>query len=301
MLRKIICLAAALALLMPCISALEITELNYEFHFVGYSVFVEEKIIFGGSVTGAFSLSVPKDAEGISVYIDEKPAEYSPVLRLNSAKTVRINYVTQSVVDKGNFLASIPVKHNISIMSVMLVLEEGTSIMREKSDGISSASVFPIPDEITSDGQSIILNWEMNDVEKGEDMPIYVRIKREKSRWSYIAIVAVLLVLAWAALKKQGGPKKAKEEKQEEEPEKPEKIEIPDEIEKEPAFIKNLKEDEQQVVRVLLLKEGKCEQGTLRVATDFSKAKLSRLLSELEARNIVYKEKRGKKNLIFLK
>jgi uncharacterized membrane protein len=39
----------------------------------------------------------------------------------------------------------------------------------------------------------------------------------------------------------------------------------------------------------------------LRVITGFSKAKLSGLLKELEERNVVYKEKRGKKNLVFLR
>jgi len=31
------------------------------------------------------------------------------------------------------------------------------------------------------------------------------------------------------------------------------------------------------------------------------KASLSRLLMELEARNVIYKEKKGKKNVVFLK
>jgi uncharacterized membrane protein len=54
-------------------------------------------------------------------------------------------------------------------------------------------------------------------------------------------------------------------------------------------------------VTILREREGKCEQGTLRVITGFSKAKLSGLLKELDERRIVHKEKRGKKNLVFLK
>ena len=59
--------------------------------------------------------------------------------------------------------------------------------------------------------------------------------------------------------------------------------------------------DEEQIITILKNKEGSCEQGTLRVITGFSKATLSRLLSELETRNVIHKEKRGKKNLVFLK
>ena len=72
-------------------------------------------------------------------------------------------------------------------------------------------------------------------------------------------------------------------------------------IEKEYDIEKHLKEDEEQIITILRNKEGSCEQGTLRVITGFSKATLSRLLSELEARNVIHKEKRGKKNLVFLK
>ena len=72
-------------------------------------------------------------------------------------------------------------------------------------------------------------------------------------------------------------------------------------VEKEYDIEKHLKEDEEQVITILKNKQGSCEQGTLRVITGFSKAALSRLLSELEARKIIHKEKRGKKNLVFLK
>ena len=303
------CLMIALALILPAVSSLEISGWSYDFHIVGYSAYVEEEIDFKGTVTGAFPLAVPEDAEGVSIYIDGEPAEYIPLVRLDSARNIRINYVTQSVIDNGNFLASIPAKFNISSLRVTLVLEEGTSIMKEKSDGISAASVFPNPDLITSDGQSIILEWEENNAAKGDKFPIYVRIKGKMDYYFYM-VIAVLLIAGWAGAKKLRNKllwkKHAKKEKEDgKEPEKTEKpaekIEIIADEKKEPEFLKNLKEDEKQVVRVLLMKEGSCEQGTLRIATDFSKAKLSRLLSELEDRNIVSKEKRGKKNLIFLK
>ncbi|HLC46619.1 MAG TPA: hypothetical protein VJI75_02655 [Candidatus Nanoarchaeia archaeon] len=64
---------------------------------------------------------------------------------------------------------------------------------------------------------------------------------------------------------------------------------------------KFLKEDERQIVSILRQREGICSQATLRVVGNFSKANLSRLLSELEQRNILVKEKRGKKNLVILK
>ena len=63
----------------------------------------------------------------------------------------------------------------------------------------------------------------------------------------------------------------------------------------------HLKEDEKQIVNILRQREGKSEQGTLRIVSGFPKSTLSRILKELEERNIVYKEKRGKKNMVFLR
>ena len=64
---------------------------------------------------------------------------------------------------------------------------------------------------------------------------------------------------------------------------------------------KYLKEDERRIVDILRQREGICSQGTLRVVGNFSKATLSRLLKELEERNVIKKEQRGKKNLVILK
>jgi len=62
-----------------------------------------------------------------------------------------------------------------------------------------------------------------------------------------------------------------------------------------------LKEDERVIINVLRMKHNSCSQATLRVVTDFSKARLSRLLTELEARGVVYKQQKGRKNIITLK
>ena len=64
---------------------------------------------------------------------------------------------------------------------------------------------------------------------------------------------------------------------------------------------KHLKEEEKQVVNILRQREGRAEQGTLRVVSGLPKSTLSRILKELEERNIIYKEKRGKKNMVFLR
>jgi hypothetical protein len=66
-------------------------------------------------------------------------------------------------------------------------------------------------------------------------------------------------------------------------------------------ILSHLTEDEQQVVNILADREGHIEQGTLVIITGFSKAHLSRLLDELQRRKIIHKEKKGKKNIVWLK
>ncbi len=62
-----------------------------------------------------------------------------------------------------------------------------------------------------------------------------------------------------------------------------------------------LKEDERIVINVLRMKHNSCSQATLKVVTDFSKARLSRILSELEERGVIFKQPAGRKNMITLK
>ena len=68
-----------------------------------------------------------------------------------------------------------------------------------------------------------------------------------------------------------------------------------------PEVEKHLKEDERIVLRVLQMKGGSTTQGTLRVATNFSKARLSRILTELEQRGIIHKDREGKRNAVSLR
>jgi uncharacterized membrane protein len=62
-----------------------------------------------------------------------------------------------------------------------------------------------------------------------------------------------------------------------------------------------LKEDEKEIVNILKLKEGVCDQGTIVNLTGYSKAKISEIIAELYARKIILKRKKGRKNIIMLR
>lgn len=61
-----------------------------------------------------------------------------------------------------------------------------------------------------------------------------------------------------------------------------------------------LKGDERRVIDVILLKGDKCKQRDIVRATDFSKAKVSRIMTELEARGILSRERIGRTNRVVL-
>lgn len=289
MVQKLLLLVVAVILLVPAVSA-QVRTQGVTFHIVGSAVYVEQQITFEAPSSGPLKLSIPDDSEGISLYFDGEPTEYVQNLTLDNTTTVKISYVTSKILDKGNFLANFKAESDIGKLAVALVLEEGTNIKQEEKAGPAAGSVFPEPTDITSDGQSIIVVWTRDDVKEGDELPLYVRIKHKTSTLPAVILILILLAAGTAYRAWKGHV-----------PKTPPKEEKPSEEEKEPEFLKNLKEEEQQIVRILQRKEGSCEQGTLRVTTGFSKAKLSRLLMELEQRKIIHKEQRGKKNLVFLK
>lgn len=65
-------------------------------------------------------------------------------------------------------------------------------------------------------------------------------------------------------------------------------------------ILSTLNNDEKNIMKFVREQDG-IEQSTLRIRTDFSKAKLSAILTDLEKRNLIKKVEKGKKNLIFLK
>lgn len=70
--------------------------------------------------------------------------------------------------------------------------------------------------------------------------------------------------------------------------------------ERQTLILSVLKKDEKKIILAVKEQEG-ITQNTLALRTDFSKAKLSGLLKELEARKLIKKEPEGKTNKIFLK
>ena len=90
------------------------------------------------------------------------------------------------------------------------------------------------------------------------------------------------------------------DEKPEPVPKKKVKVQKPAQDSQDIKIENYLKEDERIVINIIKMKNNSCSQATIQVVSNFSKAHLSRILAELTERGVVFKERRGRKNIITL-
>jgi len=261
---------------------------DYDFSIVGSNVVAEKTVDFQRSVTGNYTFSVPNDAKGVSLYVDGELVEYSDVLVLEDNQEVKVSYVTKKYLDESNFVFDLKPDFD-GIYNINLVLPEG-AVLKTGIENGRSTSIFPDADLITTDGKSIVIEWSSEDIKESDDVNFFVRFRHQKYSFLWVVVVLAGVLVFFAAKFVIFANKKVDEI-----------IVDASKTFDSKTFEGHLKQPEEQVVNVLKLKEGACEQGTLRVATGFSKASLSRVLKELEDRKVIYKEKRGKKNLVFLR
>ena len=296
--HAIIFILAAI-LIVPCISAQ--AAFNISYHIADEKVVTNGQAIFEQPYTGNITLSVPIDAVTLAVYADDKIQpmrieEQFLTLSLKEARKLRWSYSSKSYLERNAFVANMLFPFDTDIAHVKLTLPEKAVL--EKAVTSTSGSVFPRPTNLITDGQAMTLIWQKRDVKQGEEFPVYVTYEMPSFTFLYtiIGIVFALFIIGIIsyytnkALRKHRHAVKALENPQTQEGQKQAK-----------SIETYLKDDEQQVLQILKQREGQCDQGTLRVITGFSKAKLSSLLKELEDRRIIFREKRGKKNLVFLK
>ncbi|MBN2111701.1 hypothetical protein JW707_01245 [Candidatus Woesearchaeota archaeon] len=290
---KLALIFALLILSAGAASSLTFDSQVMKYDIVGSRVFVQAVFNFTQKTSGSVVLPVPSDAETIEIYLDGEKSDISAngiVSMENPTKEIRLSYITGEYVDKSSFLLNLPLEHETNYLKVAVVLPEEAVLRKPIKEG--SGSIYPKPDKSGTDGKSLIFVWERESLSQGGEFSAFV-MYRQKTNYLPLVVVllAVIVVLAYFGFYKK--PKKTRSRIVVQRARK-------DTKEKE-GILEHLKDDEQQIMRVLRQRDNQCEQGTLRVVTGFSKAHLSRLIMELEARKVVYKEKRGKKNVVFLK
>lgn len=259
-------------LLLPVVDAQELN-LNYNIEY--------NKVLTSYKFTNTpqLNLKLPSDYSALSYYIDQKQATpniINNILTIPSAKEIELNFLTKNPLEYSGsntlFLTDINLK-NIQA-NIKLTLPENAIL----SKPIDQGSVFPSNAEITTDGQKITLTW--NTHLQDESFSIFIIFKEKKTYWqAIILLIIIIAILAYLLRKKP-------------------KIKIKKIVKKRPVKLKPI---EKRIVNILHKKGGESEQATLRLVTELPRASLSRILKELEQRNIIKKISRGKKNIIALK
>ena len=281
MVKKLYLTIIIMLLLAPSVFA-QIEKFDLDFTISAGKAYVVQNILF--SKLTEFKAELPDDASEISVNADGTAYPADNTSFSINAKEIQLSYLTRQFIDNNNFVMDLTYPQDIENLSISLNIPSNLELARPVEENfLSSNAIFPKASLITTDGQRIKIYWEKTNVKAGDSISIFVML-RERKDYSYLfyiaaAAIAISVIILFVRKQKVKTIIKTRTAKIEE----------------------HLKEDEEQVVKILKSRENQCEQGTLRVVTGFSKAKLSGLLMELEERKIIYKEKKGKKNIIFLK
>jgi predicted transcriptional regulator len=168
---------------------------------------------------------------------------------------------------------------NVKTFDFTLTLPEG--------HGIAAGQIVSPHPDFDSEGRHVILVWNLHEpippeLREFDAIVLYENLLGEKRPWwdgkknyIYLIIIAVML-FASVNLSKRIRTKKLTNDK----------IDI-------------LKEDEQAIMRLIIETDG-IDQREIQRETDFSKTKVSKILSELEKRGVIRKEQAGRRNKIFL-
>jgi|GEM_PF-2617813 len=186
--------------------------------------------------------------------------------------TLSIKYVTDSLVFQSDsirqFFTEFTFPGIVSHMSVQIRLPGG--------HGIYQNSYRPRGATFSSDGTSIVLLWEGRDISE----PVILSVKYEDLNktggiWTGVAIAAIIAVIVAAAYAITHFRKKAKE-----------------------SFYEGFRDDEKKVIEYLEMNPV-CLQRDIQKTYGFSRAKSTRIISNLEKKGLIRKQRKGRTNRLW--
>lgn len=173
------------------------------------------------------------------------------------------------------FLHKLDFEKNFDEVMIKLNLDEGFIIYNQEA--------YPAGYTLETDGQKITLVWRMHNVSKSSSFAAFVVIKDTRSSLTskFILVtlgIIILSAIAWFVYRLYSKTKK------------------------ETKFDKHLLESERRVIKELKSsdKEG-LWQKEIQIKTGFSKAKLSRVIRNLESRGLIKKVPLGNTNRVTLR
>jgi uncharacterized membrane protein len=201
------------------------------------------------------------------------------------------NQVSKELLEKSSqwyyFVEKLVFNQSYSQVEVKLNLDNGFIISKDE--------VFPAGYEIQSDGETISIVWKLNSVKSGDVFPMFVKIKDLNQSYDILWIVITIIILGAIAYmafrKKSNKPIAKKVVKKTARPEKADDKEYNHLLDTEKKVIDELKKADRNELW----------QKQIQNSTGFSKAKVSRLVRNLEARKLISKIPFGNTNKVRLK
>ncbi len=175
----------------------------YDFKIKYGSVLVVNEMIFKGNANLSTGFAIPKDAKGILLAINKEETEpviqeheqKQIVINRSNVEQVRISYITDEMIDGHDFLTTIKTPFATELLQASLTLEPGATLENPLSkEDKSLGSIYPKPDKIDSDGQSLIFVWERSRLKQVDELSLFVRY-HQGSSFFWIAILFALFLL----------------------------------------------------------------------------------------------------------
>jgi uncharacterized membrane protein len=240
--------------------------------------------IYDFNVTGEFDAFCEVNSAGKETVIS---CDFVGMTRDNNLVTM--TFQTRDVVkrmgDSMQYVINYPVAFDIKKALIVVKLPPNAALSEESIN----QSIFPQNGEITTDGKSIIVFWNMKDIEPGNNLQFSVSYNLPVARGPFFEAIIVgstlliILTMIGMAFYMKKTPSR----------------EQTDTANKIVSSILN--QDEKKIIEALKNHEGNMIQRVIVRETEFSKAKVSRLIKNLKERNLVDVEPLGRKNRVKLK
>lgn len=201
--------------------------------------------------------------------------------------TIKLSFATTNAVkrigDDYEFRATYPIAMPTDRMFSIIKLPPKGVLARE----VANQSFFPPDGKVLTDGKHMIVSWEKKNLTVDDSLSFSVMfevvgtggIMWDISIVALTAFVIIAMVLIAVYMRKGAGP-----------------------VQKEVKVLPFLNKEEKKIVDIVAKEGGEARQRLLVKETDFSKAKVSRLIKNLKERGVVDTEPiSGRENKVILK
>ncbi len=232
-------------------------------------------------IEGMISLKIPEDAKITDISYNEYEFK-NGILKLNINKNLKLKFLTKEIIKKSDnyyVLYAINDPYYIKNLNLKVVLPEYAVLDKKEN-------VYPST-KISTNGINIILEWNKKNLDEKESFAIFAIFRKPSNNfWLLMTIIfAIVAILAGYIFQKFKieNAKKSKEKKE--------------------LKLKELHLVESELLLIKKLKKlgGEAWQKKLQIESGFSKAKLCRIIRNLEERGLIKKIPLGNTNKIKLK